>query len=156
MLILVGNVFYHINNSKNKNFDNTSLMHYFYQQPSLITYCHLMHLIQDICLCHMNYFNRVSTVKKYNQSLGSFMGHALTDSLLEAIFSYFWLNMSTILDFGALEMRYDQINVRNGFLMLKLVKYDYLITLIAQELRILKMPDFLTVAILDCLLHLMT
>ena len=80
------------------------------------------------------------------------MGHALTDSLLEAIFSYFWLNMSTILDFGALEMRYDQINVRNGFLMLKLVKYDYLITLIAQELRILKMPDFLMAAILDYVL----
>ena len=95
---------------------------------------------------------RVSTVKKYNQNLGTSMGHAPKDSLLEAIFSYFWLNMSTILDFGALEMRYDQINVRNGFLMLKLVKNEFLITLIAQKLRILKMPDFLMAAILDCIL----
>ena len=63
-----------------------------------------------------------------------------------------WLNLSAILDFGALEMRYDQINYRNGFLMLKLVKNEFLITLIAKKLRILKMSDFLTAAILDCIL----
>ena len=64
----------------------------------------------------------------------------------------FWLNLSAILDFGALETRYDQINVRNGFLMFKLVENEFLITLIAQKLRILKMPDFLMAAILDCIL----
>ena len=61
---------------------------------------------------------------------------------------YFWLNLSTILYFGALGMKYDQINVRNGFLMLKLFKYCMivLITLIAQKLRIWKLYNFLTVS----------
>ena len=63
-----------------------------------------------------------------------------------------WSILSAILDFRVLEMSYDQINVRNGFLMFKLVENEFLITLIAQKLRILKMPDFLTAAILDCLL----
>ena len=49
-------------------------------------------------------------------------------------------------------MRYDQINYRIGFLMLKLVKNEFLITLIAKKLRILKMPEFSTAAILDCIL----
>ena len=49
-------------------------------------------------------------------------------------------------------MSYDQINDRNGFLMLKLVEYDFFITLRAQKLGILKMSEILTVAILDCLL----
>ena len=64
-------------------------------------------------------------------------------SLLEAFFSYFLLNLSAILDFRELETRYDKINVRNGFLMLKLVKYDF---------WNLKRPDFLTTAILECIL----
>ena len=63
-----------------------------------------------------------------------------------------WSILSAILDFGVLEMSYDQINVRNGFLMFKLVENEFLITLIAQKLRILKMPDFLMAAILDCIL----
>ena len=78
--------------------------------------------------------------------------HAPKYSLRQAIFLYFWLNLSDILDFGALEMGYDQISIRNGFLMFKLVENEFLITLIAQKLRILKMPDFSMAAILDCIL----
>ena len=80
------------------------------------------------------------------------MVHATKYSLLLAIYSYLLMMSAAILDFGVLEMSYDQINVRNGFPMLNLVKNEFLIILIAKKLRILKMPDFSTAAILDCIL----
>ena len=69
-------------------------------------------------------------------------------------FSYFSLNSDAILDFERKELSYVNINVRNEFLMLKLVENDFLIILIAQKIRILKMSDFRMAAILDRILTL--
>ena len=53
------------------------------------------------------------------------MVHATKYSLLLAIYSNILMMSAAILDFGVLEMSYDQINVRNGFPMLNLVKNEF-------------------------------
>ena len=95
---------------------------------------------------------RVSTVGEFYKNLVISMLHAPKKPTSSHFSAIIWLNLSAILDFGVLEMSYDQINVRNGFLVFKLVKTDFLITLIAKKIRILKMPDFLMASILDYVL----
>ena len=104
-----------------------------------------------ICLCRSQISSRVHTARKCNQNHEPSKMYVLNDCLVLATFS---INQGAILNFDRKEISYAEINVRNEFPMLKLVEYDFLIILIAQKIRILKMSDFRMAAILDRILTL--